>query len=328
METLYITRESHLRRDEHTLRVEFEDGTFRRFPIEGVGHIVCLGSSTLTTKLLELCGQAGVRLSVFNHHGVYRGAFEPSRKNAAGEVVLRQASAILDPVRRLELAKAFVMGSGWNALNLLKKVAHSKKADSPYQLASSIEVLDRLVGGCAQADDVAGLMGFEGMWHASYYSAWPHVAAGLEMGGRVRRPPNNPINAMLSFFNQVLYAGMGHQIAKTHLSPLLAFLHSPGRSRNSLALDLAEIFRPVLVDRLIFRLVRTRQVGSNWFKQEGDVCLFSETGLRGALDAWRRLLEEEVDGVSWSVRMHKEVLSLERYLLGITPSYRPYLARS
>lgn len=328
METLYITRDSHLRRDEHTLRVDFEDGTFRRFPIEGVAHIVCLGSSTLTTKLLELCGQVGVRLSIFNHHGVYRGTFEPKERNPAGEVVMRQAMAIGDARKRLDLARAFVLGSGWNALNLLKKIHYSGSAHQPAELASRIQTLDGLVARCEQATDVDGLMGHEGVWRMAYYQTWGAVATDLAMGERVRRPPDTPINAMVSFFNQLLYASMGHQISKTHLSPLLSFLHSPARARQSLALDLAEVFRPVLVDRLIFRLVRQRQVRPHWFSQQEGVCLFSESGLRDALDAWRRLLEEEVTECSWATWMHREALALERHLLGLTPAYRPYLMKS
>lgn len=329
METLYVTRDCLLSRSENTLRIDFPEGGLRRFPIESLRHVVCLNSFTMTSKLLDLCGQHGVRVSFFNHYGVFRGAFEPIDKSPSGEVVLKQSALVLDYGRRLALAQAFVIGSGRNALNLLKKVLHNQTAQDSVELKSSVVALERLVEKCSHAKSIEDLMGREGTWRSHYYSAWPLVDGRLEMGGRVRRPPNNPINALVSFLNQMLYANVLHQLSKTHLFSGLSFLHSPSRSRASLALDVAEVFRPIFVDRLIFRWVRTNVFKEIWFERPSEgICLLSESGLRQVLELWRSELEEKQgNGVRQDV-IHRECVALERLVLGVQPAYTPFLMRA
>ena len=329
METLYVSKESHLSREENTLRVDLPDGGLRRFPIAALRHIVCLNSFTMTSKLLELCGEHGVRVSFFNHYGVFRGSFEPIDKSPAGEVVVRQAAMVLDPDRRLSLAKTFVGGSGRNAINLLKKVRHNRSAQSPENLDRAIDVLEELVNQCEKSRSVEDLMGREGMWRAHYYSSWTLVDDRLEMGGRVRRPPNNPINTMVSFLNQMLYANVLHQLSKTHLNATLSFLHSPSRSRASLALDVAEVFRPAVADRLIFRWTRSGVLDDTWFRQPSEgVCLLSEHGMRHVLDLWREAMEAKQGKVSIQEIIHKEWVALERVVLGLHPDYHPFTLRA
>lgn len=329
METLYVTRDCQLSRDENTLRIDFPDGALRRFPVEALRHVVCLNSFTMTSKLLELCGQHSVRVSFFNHYGIFRGAFEPINKTPSGEVVIRQAALALDPARRLELAQAFVMGSGRNAINLLKKILHNRTAQDPEGLTSGVATLSRLVKQCSCAKSVEDLMGREGAWRSHYYALWALVDTRLDMGGRVRRPPNNPINALVSFLNQMLYASILHQLSKTHLFSGISFLHAPSRSRASLALDVAEVFRPVFVDRLIFRWVRTGVFKERWFEFPSEgVCLLSETDLRKVLELWRLGMEEKHgNGVRQDV-MHRDCISLERVVLGLHTTYHPFSMRA
>lgn len=329
METLYVTRDCQLSRDENTLRIDFPEGGMRRFPVEALHHVVCLNSFTMTSKLLELCGQNGVRVSFFNHYGIFRGAFEPIDKSPSGEVVLRQSQLALDPERRLVLAKSFVMGSGRNANNLIKKVLHNKNASDHEGLVNAVSSLEKLVEQCSLARDIGDLMGREGTWRSLYYAIWPFVDARLDMCGRVRRPPNNPINALVSFLNQMLYANVLHQLAKTHLFSGISFLHAPSRSRASLALDIAEIFRPVFVDRLIFRWVRTGVFKHDWFHcPVPGVCLLSEAGLRQVLELWRAELEEKHGNGTKQDIIHKDCIAIERLVLGLEKAYRPFVMRA
>lgn len=329
METLYVTRECQLSRDENTLRINFPDGSLRRFPAEALKHVVCLSSFTVTSKLLELCGQHGVRVSFFNHYGVFRGAFEPIEKSPSGEVVLRQAAMALAPEHRLKIAKSFVTGSGRNAINLLKKVIHNRTATHHDELVRAVDVLEKLVNQCDLAKTVEDLMGREGTWRSHYYSTWSLVDPRLSMGGRVRRPPNNPINTMVSFLNQMLYANVLHQLAKTHLFSGISFLHAPSKSRASLALDIAEVFRPVFVDRLIFRWVRTGVLKDEWFGFPAEgVCLLSENGLRHVLELWREELEDKKGQETKQDILYKECVSIERLVIGLMDSYHPFLMRS
>jgi CRISPR-associated protein Cas1 len=119
METLFVSREAHLRRRENTLMLT-TGGRTRALPIEKIGHLVLLGESDLNTRLLSLCGKHGVRLSVFDYYGYCKGVFEPVASNPSGRVKLIQAQALLDHRQRMALAREIVRGAGHNmCVNLL-----------------------------------------------------------------------------------------------------------------------------------------------------------------------------------------------------------------
>jgi CRISPR-associated protein Cas1 len=160
-------------------------------------------------------------------------------------------------------------------------------------------------------------MGIEGQIHQWYYAAWKHIDETLDFGQRVRRPPNNPINCLLSFLNQLTYTVVRHEIAKTHLDDTMALLHSAGTGRHSLSLDLAEPFKPVLADALIFRMVGRRMLSDNWFEQQEGVCLLSETGRRHVAEQFATRLEETYQGRTYREWIYQEALGIERHILGM-----------
>ena len=141
---------------------------------------------------------------------------------------------------------------------------------------------------------IEALMGLEGNARSWSWAPGEYIDARLNFGARVRRPPNNPINCLLSWFNGLCYAAMRHAIAQTHLDGCLSFLHAPAAARHSLALDLAEPFKPVLTDILIFEFVLRGQMDDAWFQQEDGVCRLSETGRRRTLEMWTTKIEQAI----------------------------------
>src|SRR3546814_3271770 len=133
----------------------------------------------------------------------------------------------------------------------------------------------------SQRDSVHGLhsvpelMGCEGIARRTYLEAWPLIDERLSFGTRVKRPPNNPINCLISFLNGMTYAAVRHEIAKTHLNETLSFLHAPSSARSSLSLDLAEPFKPCLTDRIIFKAIKQQMLADNWFAQKEGACLLT-----------------------------------------------------
>jgi len=312
METLFVTRDSRLRRRENTLAVEL-NGVTRALPVERIAHLVLLGETRLNTRLLCLCGKHGVRISVFDYYGNFKGAFEPSDRSPAGEVKLRHARLLLDDARRLSMAREIVRGAAYNMAANLRYYRY-RGCDA---LAESIAAMDRLLPGIDNAHNTAKLMGIEGSLHQWYYHAWKHIDPALDFTPRKRRPPNNPVNCLLSFLNQLTYAVAGHELSKTHLEQSFAFLHTPGRARSSLSLDLAEPFKPVLVDRLILRMIRRRMTAENWFTQQHGVCLLSETGRRQAVEKYSAILEDHFRGHSYREWIYKECLAIERHVMDV-----------
>lgn len=310
METLFVSRDAQLRQHENTLQIKMGDKK-RSLPIEKLSHVVLLSESRLNSRLLGLCGKHGVRLSVFDYYGYFKGAFEPYDKNPAGKVKLKQAELLLNNARRMAVAREVVRGASYNMIANLRYYQYRGNAG----MKQPIVDMQKLMLKIANADDTSVLMGIEGQLHQYYYAAWPHIHEDLAFGKRVRRPPDNPVNCLLSFLNQLVYTVARHEISKTHLEETFSVLHAPGYGRASLSLDLAEPFKPVLTDMLIFRMVQRRMVDETWFDQQDGVCLLSEVGRRNVAEQFALRLEEQYQGRTFRYWLYREALSLEREVL-------------
>jgi CRISPR-associated protein Cas1 len=323
METLYVTRDAVLEREGGTLVVRIEGSPKRRFPVETLRHVVVAGETRLTTALLRLAGNSDIRLTILDHYGNAAGSFEPLSSPDSGTVRLAQAQHVLNSELRLDLARRIVRGTMRNLrANLSYRAYRGNDAVRP--AVNAIAELERKI------DEVRGieaLMGLEGNARSWYYGAWRCIDERLGFGARVRRPPNNPINCLLSWFNGLCYAATRHAIAQTHLDGCLSFLHAPAAARHSLALDLAEPFKPVLTDTLIFESVLRGQIEDAWFHQEDGICRLSEIGRRRTLEMWSTKVEQTGgDSASMRTLMRNEALAIERHVLGIS-EYKPF-ARS
>ncbi len=322
METLVISRDANLKQRENTLHVSI-GGKVTVFPVEKIRHLILLGEGTLTTKLLNLCGRHGVRLSIFDYYGYCKGCFEPMESNPSGMVKLAQAKLLLNDDDRMCLAREVVRGAGYNMrANLLYYRYRGLEEVGP-----AIREIKHIENRLYTCIDTASLMGMEGNMHQFYYGAWRHVDPALALGRRVRRPPDTPINCLLSFLNQMTYTVVKHEIAKTHLEQTFSFLHAPSSGRASLSLDLAEPFKPVLVDGLIFRIARKGSIKENWFTQHDSVCLLNETGRRHISEQFIRRLEKKWQGRSYREWIYREAINLERHMLGVA-EYQSFQRRA
>ena len=183
--------------------------------------------------------------------------------------------------------------------------------------------IEDILGSLAKAETSESLMGFEGQIRAFYYDAWPIVDQRLSFGRRRRRPPNNPVNCMISWFNGLAYSLVRNEIAKTHLDDSVSFLHSAQEARSSLSLDLSEVFKPAICDTLIFEIVLRDEIEDRWFHQEDSVCRLSEAGRQATLERWVRKVEDRGTSGSFRDLVRAEALSVERHVLGIAP-YKPW----
>jgi CRISPR-associated protein Cas1 len=320
METLYVTRDAVLEREDGTLVVRIEGSPKRRFPVATLRHVVVAGEARLTTAILTLVGLADIRLTVLDYYGNVAGTFEPQSAPASGTVCLAQAQHVLNPNLRLDLARRIVRGTMRNLRANLSYRAYRGNDAVRSAISSIVELEGKLDG----VRNVEALMGPEGNAWSWYYGAWGLIGERLSFGTRVRRPPNNPINCLISWFNGLCYAAMRHAIAQTHLDGCLSFLHAPAAARHSLALDLAEPFKPVLTDTLIFEAVLRGQMEDDWFHQEEGVCRLSETGQYRTLEMWNAKLEQgQRDALSIRTLMRNDALAIERHVLGMG-GYKPF----
>jgi len=180
--------------------------------------------------------------------------------------------------------------------------------------------------------DINELRGIEGKMRERYYQAWRHILSkDFLFERRVRRPPDNEINALISFGNSVLYTVCLSEIYRTQLTPTIAYLHEPGARRFSLALDISEVFKPLIVDRAIFRLVNTGQLDKKHFDTSLDGCYLTDAGKKLFLAALEERLGSTIRHrrlgrhVSYRHLIRLDCYRLIRHLTGIEP-YRAFRA--
>jgi len=322
METLYVNRDARITREDATLVLKTAEGK-RRVPVKSLKHVVILGEAGLTTSALNLLGRADVRVTVLDWYGNVTGTYEPAGSPSAGAVRLAQARAVLDPMTRLALARAFVEGAGGNILaNLRYRVYRGADALKP-----AVAEIEGRMATLEAGESVSALMGIEGLMRTAYYAAWPLIDERLAFGRRVRRPPNNPVNCLISWFNGLAYNAVRTELAKSHLDDCLSFLHAPREARASLALDLSEVFKPAICDTLIFEIFGRGTDLSGWFIEADGVCRLSELGRRRTLEAWAAKVEQPGPrSGSLKETIFAEVMKLERHVLGLAP-YRPWRRR-
>lgn len=325
---LYVLSSGRLRRQQNTLVLETDEGK-RFFPVEQVDEIHVFGEIDLNKRLLSFLTQQRIPVHFYNYHGYYIGTYYPREHYNSGYMILRQAEHYLDEYKRLDLARRFVDGA---LFNLYKVVRYYRNRGKPLEdVESSIENhrsrLDDL-------HDIAALMQAEGQAREAYYSAFDIIVDDPDFAfeQRSRRPPRNRINALISFGNSLLYTAVLSEIYHTHLDPRIGFLHATNFRRFSLNLDVAEIFKPVLVDRVIFSLVAKKQIQSRDFSEELEGLYLNDRGRRVFLEAWEKRLASTFRhrglrrNVSYRRAIRLELYKIEKHLMGEKP-YTPFHLR-
>jgi CRISP-associated protein Cas1 len=166
------------------------------------------------------------------------------------------------------------------------------------------------------AADIPGLMGIEGNIRQVYYTAFDEILKDFEMGGRSKQPPKNEVNALISFGNMLCYTVCLDQLYHTQLNPTISFLHEPGYRRFSLALDLAEIFKPILVDRTIFKLLNKKVLQTKDFDDKLSSITLKEEGRKKFIAEWEERLKETIKHRSLKKNVsYKHLIKLECYKL-------------
>lgn len=326
METLFLTRGVRLSRKDNTISIYCPTQKIRRaVPVETLKQIVVAGATDLNSDLITFLGKAGVRVSFLDYYGYFSGSLEPANPHASGKVHLKQAEKILNLETRLSVARLLIMAGLKNCVNNLKYYQYRGNM----QLSDWIQGMEHALTQIESAKTPEILMGYEGQARQYYYAAWGEIDPRLNITKRTRRPPGDAINALISFLNSLVYVTCRHELSKTHLDVTLSFVHSPQQVRASLALDLAEVFKPVLTDRLIFKLIRKRQITEADFEQHAGACLLTEKGRRLVLEAFSEQLDQQRLGdlVGYKQLILREAFKIEAHVLDMKP-YEAYLQRN
>ncbi len=246
----------------------------RVVPVEDIDALYCMGEITLNTRLINFLSQRHIAAHFFNYYGFYTGSFIPRDYLVSGKVLVGQVKSYMAGKKRLQLACETIDAAIDNILHNLRYYANRGKA-----LAGIIRDIETGHGQVDSVTDVNRLMTLEGRVRESYYRAWDTIIEGdFKFEQRTRRPPQNMLNALISFGNSMLYTTVLGEVYHTQLNPAVSYLHEPSSRRYSLCLDIAEVFKPFIVDRLIFKLLNQKSLQKKHFEAKLKFCYLNEAG--------------------------------------------------
>ncbi|MEG6615207.1 type I-B CRISPR-associated endonuclease Cas1b [Peptococcaceae bacterium 1198_IL3148] len=326
--TIYIFNDGQLKRKGNTLYFETEENS-KYLPVEDIGEILVFGEVTLNKKFLEFVSQKEIIIHYFSHYGYYMGSFYPREHLNSGFIILKQAENYLNAEKRIFLARQFVRGAARNIRQVLKY--YNNRIGG---LTETIENVSELTGMLADCDDVSKLMALEGNIRDYYYKQFDKITNNpdFKFEERTRRPPKNHINTLISFGNSIMYTIVLSEIYKTHLDPRIGYLHTTNFRKFSLNLDIAEIFKPILIDRVIFSLLAKKMITVADFEEFANGIMMKERAKKIFLQELDTKLKTTIKHksigrqVSYRRIIRLELYKLEKHLMGEV-EYEPFVAQ-
>ena len=337
LNTLYVTTEgAFLRRDGETVAVEIDGAPRARVPAHLLGQIVLFGETAMSRDMMAFAAESGISVAWLTYSGKLAARVEGPQ---SGNVLLRRAQhdRTRDAASALPVARAIVAAKVANQRALLRRHLRDY-GDAPG--ADVVDAAQRRLADAARlalsAPDLDALRGQEGEAGHAYWSVFRHLirvddpAFGFD--GRNRRPPRDPVNAVLSFL-YALAALDARAACECHgLDPQMGFLHRDRPGRQSLALDLMEEIRAPLCDRVCLSLINRRQLKpSELITEETGAVLLNEDGRRTVLTAWQERKRSELrhpwlnERVSLGLVLQVQAQLLARHLRGDVDAYAGWL---
>jgi len=304
--TLYIFSDGKIYRSENTLFLETKD-IKKSLPINAISDIQIFGEIEINKKLLEFLTQNKICVHFFNRYGYYIGSYYPREFYNSGFIILEQAKHYLDIEKRLFLARSFVLGA---ILNIIKNL-------KVYNLDNELNEISNKINELENLNSIEEIMAFEGNIRKNYYQAFNKIIknSDFEFDERVKNPPNNPINALISFGNSLLYITALSQIYRTYLDPRIGYLHETNFRSFSLNLDISEVFKPIIVDRVIFSLLNKGQLNLNHFLSELNACYLNEEGIKIFVKSFEDKLNSTIIYKNIGKVSYRRLIRIECYKL-------------
>lgn len=317
-QSFYVYNNGDLKRKDNTLRFTSYDGEKRDIPIERISDIYVMSEMSFNTTFLSYISQYGIPIHFFYYYNFYTGSFYPKESNLAGQLLVNQVQHYTEYDKRLLIAKKFIQAAAYNIYRNLRYYNGRDKNVSDY-----MKDIDSLRTGLVGVKSIQELMGIEGNIRKKYYAAWSVIInQEIEFDKRVMHPPDNMINSLISFVNSLVYTRTLSEIYHTQLNPTISYLHEPGIRRYSLCLDISEVFKPLIGDRLIFSLLNRKQITEKSFTKELNYLHLKKDASKLIVSEFEKKMKQTImhkelgRQVSYQYLIRLEAYKLIKHLIG------------
>ncbi len=337
LNTLFVTSENaFLSLEGETVVVEINKEKAGQFPLHTLESIVCFSYRGATPMLMGACAQRGLNLSFYNPQGRYLCRVIGEGQ---GNVLLRKQHYRISDNKKASclIARNMILGKVFNCRWTVHRTLrdHALRIDEAH-LKNAIQFFTNAMDKIRKEESLESLRGTEGECASIYFRIFDQLILNqketFSFEGRSKRPPLDPVNAMLSFGYTLLANDCASALEGVGLDSYVGFLHSDRSGRKSLALDLMEEFRAVLVDRFALTLINNRQLRKEHFQlSESGAVNFTDEGKKKFLAAWQEHKREQIthpylkEKICWGLVPHIQALLLARYLRGDIDGYPPFL---
>jgi len=324
--THFLMNNGRLRRQDNNLyfdRYDDEDevtGT-KILPVNAIDEIYILGKVDIDSYTMAFIADNNILLHFFSPYQSFRGNFFPNTSNSvnkSGFVLLQQLRAFDDAKHRLYIARQITRGQ------MLNGAANCKRYGVDF-------ALDEHIGALERAGDIAQVMAAEGAFKKNYYQAWNGIIKNrrsFTFTARSKRPPTDKLNSFISYVNTRIYNVTLSEIYKTELDPRIGFLHEPNYRSLSLHLDIAEIFKPVIGDNLIFTMLNKNEITAKDFKTDSGRIRFTNDAIKKIeLKMIGKLTEQITIGkqqLTWRQVIRREANRLKKTICEYS-DYEPFV---
>jgi CRISPR-associated protein Cas1 len=336
MPTLYVTEPgARIEKEYKRLLVVKDDAVIASLPLMRISEVVILGSVGVTTQAMRTLLAQGVGLSIITQSGKLLGRLQPARARDT-RLLRRQYSAGQDDTLRLIFAREVVRGKLHNSRVMAMRMLRKFGAEEREPLQKALDAVARCERDAAQAKDVEALKGIEGYGARAYFAILRAALSRqsvFSFNKRVRRPPRDPVNALLSLGYTLLANSLITAVEVAGLDPYAGLFHAEGNGKPALALDLMEEFRPLIVDSIVLRMINHRQITEKDFAMEDGQCMLSKKGLRKFLTWYNRRLQTRLTlpqtgrPLSYQKLFEVQAIQVRRLLLDEVEAYQAVAVR-
>jgi CRISPR-associated protein Cas1 len=304
------------------------DGNPKYLPAETIEAIYSFGEIRFSSQFLKCLSYYTIPLHIFNYYGNYVGSFIPADSEGDGSVILLQSQFYFDRQKRLYIAKRILEAAIINILDNLNNYLYEGVS-----LEDEIMTINSFLDQIRLSTSIDELRGFEGNIRNTYYQCWSSIfKQEMDFEKRIKNPPVGVVNSLISFGNSLLYAVCITEIYRTRLNPYIGFIHEAGDKKHSLAYDISEIFKPIITDKVIFKMINLKMIDDKDFKIKNGYYLLKDDARQKFVEEFERRLSTVITHkrlnrrISYRSLIRMECFNLINFMMGNIKSYEPYRA--